>query len=116
LGEPVGEQVVVELRESDGCVVQGTGIEAAPPPVRTLHLVRNHNMGMQVGIARAGVPMIEARGDRTPRSDLRYSAVPGAGEQRLPLEHADHVGDRGAVRRRDPGLQVRPGQRPQHAA
>jgi hypothetical protein len=40
----VGEQVVVELGHGECGVVQGAGVQDAPPPVQALHLVRDHNM------------------------------------------------------------------------
>jgi hypothetical protein len=62
-----------------------------------------------------GVPVVETGGDCPSGGDLGDAAVPGAGEQRVPLHHRDHLCDRVVVSLGDPGLQARRGQCPQHA-
>jgi hypothetical protein len=66
-------------------------------------------------VACAGVPMIETGRDRATGADLGDPAVSGPGEQRVPLEHAHHLGHGVPMRGGDPGLHRCRGQRPQHA-
>ena len=81
-GEVVGEQVVIQLGHGDGGVVQRPGVHRPPPAVRSLDLVRDHDVGVQVRVAGAGVPVVERRRQHPPRGHLRGPAGAGAGPQR----------------------------------
>ena len=115
VGEVVGEQVVIQLGHGDGGVVQGPGVHRPPPAVRSLDLVRDHDVGVQVRVAGAGVPVVERRRQHPPRGHLRGPTGAGAGPQRGRFKVGQGVVDRGAVRLRDRLLRRRVGEGPQHA-
>ena len=73
-GEVVGEQVVVDLGDGDDGVVQGAGVHRPPPPVGALDLVRDDDVGVQVRVPGAGVPVVERRRDHPPGRDLGAGA------------------------------------------
>ena len=91
--EPVGEQVLqdalVQLGQRDDVVEQGRGVERAPRAVRGLDAVGDHDVGVQMRVAGAGVPVIE-RGRDTPRtSSCTTPAGAGAGEEDVLLGLAE---------------------------
>ena len=111
--ELVGEQVVVDLRDRDDGVVQRSGIDRAPQPVGALDLVRQDQVGVQVRVAGAGVPVVERRCDRPPGGDLRARVGSGSGEQRGLGQQGEGLFDGGAVPGQDGGAGGVVGQRPQ---
>ena len=62
-----------------------------------LHLVGDHDVGVQVRIAGAGVAVVERHGDEPGDGDLSDAALADASEGDLPLEQADRRSDRGLV-------------------
>ncbi len=50
-GKGVGKQVVIDLGERVGGVVQGAGVHRAPSTVRALDLVRDDDVGVQVRVS-----------------------------------------------------------------
>ena len=114
-GEPVGEQVVVQLGDGDRGLVQPPPVQGAPPAVHALHLVRDDQVGVQVRVPGAGVPVIERGGDHPADPHALGAGVADAGAGHPLLHEPQHIGDGLPVRPRDqlPGGLV--GQRPQHA-
>jgi hypothetical protein len=78
-GDSVGNQVVVQLGDGDGGLVQCPCVQRPPLPVGALHLVGDDEMGVQVGIACAGVPVVERGGDQASGGEALDTAVAGAG-------------------------------------
>ena len=104
-GEPDAEPLG-ELGLEPGVVVLGghdLGLEHHPAvegePLASfvrqgLDLVGDHDVGVQVGVAGAGVAVVERGGDEPGDRDLPDAALADAGEGDLPLEQADRRPDR----------------------
>ena len=75
----VGDETVVDLRDRDGGVVQGPGVQRPPPAVEALHLVGEHDVGVQVGIGRPGVVVVERSREQATGLDLRTASGADAG-------------------------------------
>jgi hypothetical protein len=104
---------VVPLRRCDRGGVQRAAVQRAPPPVQGADLVGDRDMGVQIGVAVAGVPVGEGDGEQPGDVDLPDPAGTQAGVDRGALQPADRVDDGGGVRCLDLGGQSRVGQRPQ---
>ncbi len=111
----VGEQPVVALRHRDRGPVHRAGVQGAPPPVGALHPVGDHDMGVQVRVVVAGVPVVERRGDHPPGLHLRHAVRADPGPGHVPLHDREDVGDGLPVRGVDRVAGRIVGQRPQHA-
>lgn len=58
--------------------MHGPPVEAPPRTVGTLHLVGDDDVGVQVRVTRAGVPMVECRGDHPAGAGLMTARVTDA--------------------------------------
>ena len=65
------------------------GQPASPLAGEGLDLVRDDEVGVQVGVAGAGVAVVERRGDQPGHRYLPYAARPDPGERDLALEQGD---------------------------
>ena len=74
-----------------------------------------HDMGVQVGVVLAGVPVVERGGDHAADVDLGAAVGADPGLRDVPLDDRDDLGDRVAVAGIQPLAGVVVGQRPQHA-
>ena len=87
-GQSVFEAGVVALGRRDCCGVQGAGVKGEPPGsavgmvIAGADLVRDRHVGVQVGVAGAGVAVVEPGGEETagldccsPRSPILARAV-----------------------------------------
>ena len=105
---------VVKLRCRDGGVVQGGAVERQPAwdavSADRLHLVADHQVGVQVGIPRTRVAVIERRGDQSGGVDLGDTLGAHAGKRGVFFEKFEGLGhglmvaildDAGDRRRRD---------------
>src|SRR5665647_2898895 len=73
-GELVGEHHVVQLGNRHHGAVDGRAVQGPPQPVGSLDLVRHHDVGVQVRVGGAGVPVLERGGDHALGVNL---AAPG---------------------------------------
>jgi len=96
-GELVGEQHVVQLRHGHHGTVDGRAVQRPPPAVRTLDLVREHDVGVQVRVRGAGVPVLERGGDHPLRADLAAPRRPDPGPHHLGLDELQHAGQGGPM-------------------
>ena len=78
-----------------------------------LDLVGDDEVGVQVGVAGAGVAVVERGGDESGDRDLPDAALADPGERDLALEHRERRADRGVVGRLDLAGDLRRGERPQ---
>ena len=115
LRDAVGQCVVVPLGHRDGRPVHRPGVEGAPPPVRPLHPVGDDDVGVQVGVVLAGVPVVEGRRDDTSGLDLGDPVGAHAGAGDVPLDDGEHVLDGLAVALVDGFAGGRIGQGPEDA-
>jgi hypothetical protein len=100
LGELGFEPGVVVLGGHDLGLEHHPAVEGEPLAAlarQGLHLVGDHDVGVQVRIAGAGVAVVERRGDEPGDGDLSDAALADASEGDLPLEQADRRSDRGLV-------------------
>ena len=111
----VGDQAVVHLADRNRRRIEGFRVDAAPHPVQALDFVRDHQVGVQVRVTGAGVPVVERGRDRSPNRDLRDTLTPDASEQRVRLDQLKALRYGVAVRGGDAGLRGRISQCPQHA-
>ena len=113
LGDLGFEAGVVELGGGDLEPVEHPGVEGEPPAVEGLHLVRDRDVGVQVGVAGAGVPVGEAGGDQPAGVDLADAAGAEPGVAGVALQELEGGGDRGVVGGLDPLGDLGVGDRPQ---
>ena len=121
LGEPHAEPRrqqglepgVVPLGRRHRRPVQRPAVERQPPPVGRLHLVRDRDVRVQIGVAGARVAMRERDREQPARVDLLRPAGADPCVDRLALEPADDVAHRRVVRGRDLASHRRIGDRPQ---
>ena len=97
-GQGVHEVVVVCLAQGD---LRGheraTGVQGAPAPVEALDPIGDHEVGVQVRVALAGVPVVERRRDDAARLCLDDSPGALAGADGVGLHHVHDVIDRVVV-------------------
>jgi hypothetical protein len=72
---------VVRLRRGNVGFEQHPSVDGQPPSVEGLHLVRDRDMGVQIGVAGAAVPVRERGRNETADVDLPDPARPGPSEQ-----------------------------------
>ena len=105
---------VVELRHGDVGLEHDPAVDRQPGAVvRRLHLVRDRDVRVQVGIAGAGVAMREGRRDDAVGLHLPDAVAAAPGVDRQLLHEAEAVGDGLVVAALDRGGDLRVGQRPQ---
>ena len=92
-GEVVGEHRVVVLRQRDHGRVHGPAIQRPPLPVRCLHPVRDHDMRVQLRVARAGIEVIERGRHRAPHVDLRDTVRACPARRDVTLDQIDDFPD-----------------------
>ena len=112
LSEQVLQHAFVQLGQRDGVAVQGAGVEGAPPAVQGLDAVGEHDVGVQVRVTGAGIPVIERRRHHPADRFLEGAVVAGAGEHDLLLRPPQGDGDGVAVRGVDRLLRRGVGDRP----
>ena len=91
------ERGVVGLRGRDDCLVQRSAVDGQPLAVEGLDLVRHGHVGVQVGVAGAGVAVGEGGGDESFGVDLGHPVGTGTGECCAVLQPLEHIGDGGVV-------------------
>ena len=97
-GQGVHEVVVVGLAQGDlGGHERATGVQGAPAPVGALDPVGDHEVGVQVRVSLAGVPVVERRRDDAARLCLDDSPGALAGADGVGLHHGHDVIDRVVV-------------------
>ncbi|GAA1580269.1 hypothetical protein GCM10009789_37600 [Kribbella sancticallisti] len=96
----VREEHIVDLRHGNRGAIQDATVERSPRPLRTLNPVGDNDMGVELRVAAAGVPVIERCGDQTAGVDLRDAVLAGPGERCVLLDERQDVLD-GFVMRRD---------------
>ena len=95
------ERGVVGLRRGDDVLMQDRAVDREPLALPGLDLVRHRHMGVQIGIAGAGVAVEERRRDQAAGLDLAGAAGALAGEDRVGLQEVERVEDGGVVRHLD---------------
>ena len=114
-GQRVHEVVVVGLAQGDlGGHERATGVQGAPAPVGALDPVGDHEVGVQVRVALAGVPVVERRRDDAARLCLDDSPGALAGTDGVGLHHVHDVIDRVVVSGLDLLAHAGIPQRPHH--
>ena len=88
------EAGVVPLRRGDPERVQQSGVERAPLAVDAAHLVGHRDVGVQVGVAAAGLAVVERGRDQAGGVDLGDARMAGAGERGMPFDPGQRVADR----------------------
>ena len=94
-GDLGGQQQVVGLGVGDGGLVQGGRVQGAPPPVRALDAVGDGDVGVQLRVALAGVPVVERGRDQAGGADPADAVMAEAGEHRLALDQLHGGGQSG---------------------
>ena len=120
-GEPDGECFgksafqggVVDLGSGDDGLEQEAPVDGQPAPVEGLHLVRDGDVGVQVGVAGAAVAVGEPGGDQPDHVDLPDAVVAGPRVEGVGLDEPQCVTDRGEVGAFDGGRDGGFGERPQ---
>lgn len=98
-----GHELVVERGCGHGVLVQGQGVDRAPPPVQALPLHGQQHMVMEQRPARAGLVVAEAGGDQTAGRPHPVDAVLAVPDHRdLVLDPLQHPDDRVFVSGLDP--------------
>lgn len=112
-GDLVGQQVVIEFGDHHDGVVQRPGVHRQPGTAGALDLVSNDEVGVQVRVPRAGVPMVEP--GRNEPGDLVLTATggPSARERGGLLQEGERLPDCGPVRREEGGTRVVVSHRPE---
>ena len=111
--EVVFEGGVVGLRGRDHGLEQDPAVDGSPLAVQGLHLVRDRDVGVQVGVPGAGVAVRERGRDQSGHVDLTDPVRPQPGEQGPLFEEGEGVADGGLMGALDAGGGGRVGQRPQ---
>ena len=97
-GQGIHEVVVVGLAQGDlGGHERAAGVQGAPAPVGALDPVGDHEVGVQVGVSLAGVPVVERCGHDAARFCLDDSPGALAGADGVGLHHGHDVIDRVVV-------------------
>ena len=96
-GDVVGEEGVVGVGVRDRCGVEALGVEGAPAPVGGLDAVGDGDVGVQLGVAGAGVVVVEPGCDQPEDGDPGGAGVAGPGAGDVAFDEPDHGGDRGVV-------------------
>ena len=97
-GQGVHEVVVVGLAQGYlGGHERATGVQGAPGPVGALDPVGDHEVGVQVRVSLAGVPVVESRGHDAARLCLDDASGALAGADGVGLHHGHDVLDRVVV-------------------
>ncbi len=115
----VGEHRLVQLRQGDHGGVHRSPVQTAPFAVErpVCDLVADDDVGVQVGVAGAGVEVIERRRHQPGDIDLRNGTVAGGcarpGGCNLTLHERNHLRNRRMMRLTDQGLGPGVGDRPQ---
>ena len=96
-----------------------SAVKRAPPTVKDgLGLVADDHVRVEVGVAGAGVEVIERSRDQAGDIDLRNRTVPGgcprASRCNLTLHERNHLRNRPMMRLGDQSLDPGIGDRPQH--
>ncbi len=120
-GEPDGEGFgeaafqggVVDLGGGDDGLEQEASVDGEPASVEGLDLVRDGDVGVQVGVAGAAVAVGEPGGDQPGDVDLADAVVAGARVEGVGLDEPQRVADRGEVGAFDGGRGGGFGERPQ---
>ena len=120
-GEPDGEGFgeaafqggVVDLGGGDDGLEQEASVDGEPASVEGLDLVRDRDVGVQVGVAGAAVAVGEPGGDQPGHVDLADAVVAGPGVEGVGLDEPQRVADRGEVGAFDGGRGGGFGERPQ---
>jgi hypothetical protein len=112
LAEVLFEGGVVGFRGGDVGFEQHPSVDRQPPPVEGLHLVGDRDVGMEIGVAGAAVPVGERSRDETADVDLPDALWPGPGEQRVRLDERQRVLDGGLMGPFDDGCHRWVGDRP----
>jgi hypothetical protein len=116
-GHVVGEHGFVQFGERDDGGVHRSAVERAPLPIEDgLGLVADDDVRVEVGVAGAGVEVIERGRDQPGDIDLRNRTVPGgctrASRCNLALHERNHLRNRAMMHlgdeRLDPGVRYRP--------
>ena len=82
---------VVGLRRSHGGLEQHPPVDGQPSPVKGLHLVGDGDVGVQIGVTGAAVPVGERGRDQPGDIDLPHPLRPLPGEQRMLLDEAQSI-------------------------
>ena len=110
------EAGVVGLGGGDDRRVQGPPVDGEPlAGLAGLDLVRDGDVGVQVGVSGAGVAVGEPGGDEPGHLDLPDPVGPFAGVQDVVLDERQGVGDGGVVGLLDLRGDLRRRERPQRA-
>ena len=114
LSEVSLEAGVVGLGDRDHRFVQWPTVDGEPLVLPfDFHLVRDRDVGVQVGLARAGVAVGEGGGEHSFGVDLLHTVGAEPSEQGVALEPVERVFDRVVVRGFDRFGHLSRGQRPQ---
>ena len=112
-GQLVGEDPVVQLGHADRGPVERLGVEGAPRPVGDgLDAVEDDDVGVQLRVAGAGVPVVERGRDDAADVLLNHAALAHPGGEDLALAVGDDRLQRAAVGGVDPGAGGVVGERP----
>jgi hypothetical protein len=120
-GEPDPQRVaqmaleggVVGLRRRHLHLEQHPPIDRQPAPVKSLDLVRNRDVGVQIRITGPAVAVSERDRDQPANVDLPDSLRPGPSEQRILLDEPQRIAHGGLMRAFDDRRHGRVGDRPQ---
>ena len=89
------DAAVVALGQRHRGGEESSAVQGTPLLVRTLHLVGDRHVRVQIRITDARVPVVEDRRGDAERVDLRLSDVTGPGQRRVLLQPLERVVDRG---------------------
>ncbi len=112
-GEAAFQGGVVDLGGGDDGLEQQASVDGEPAPVEGLHLVRDRDVGVQVGVAGAAVAVGEPGGDQPGDVDLTDAVVAGARIEGMGLDEPQRVADRCEMGAFDCGRGGGFGERPQ---
>lgn len=104
---------VVDLGGGDDGLEQEASVDGEPASVEGLDLVRDRDVGVQVGVAGAAVAMGEPGGDQPGHIDLTDAIVAGPRVEGMGLDEPQRVADRGEVGAFDGGRRGGFGERPE---
>lgn len=98
VGQEVGQDAFVHLRQGHDLLEQPARVQRPPYAVQALHAVEHDQVGVQLRVPGAGVPVVERGRDHSPDLLLHDAVRAGAGEERVPLGVGKRVLDRFLVR------------------
>ena len=107
LGEDVHEDALVQLGQGHDLLEQAARVERPPRAVEGLGTVEHDDVGVQVRVSGATVPVVERRRDDPAYLLLDDAVGAGAGEEHVPLGMGQRAADRLLMRLVDHRLRPR---------